>query len=817
MPFNTALSGIRAASGDLAVTGNNIANASTTGFKGSRAEFGDVYATSILGDNNNSAGSGVRLQNIAQQFKQGNVSFTENELDLAIRGNGFFVVRQAGQELYSRAGTFGIEQGHIVNNAGARLQGYSADSAGNISGLQTDIRIEQGNMPPRSTTEVLSQYNLNSAEPVLQSRGNGFRTEGNAIGVTQVGLEESTTTTLASGTDFTLPLGLDFSTQNIHFDISLTGSSGDNGTVSIHLDANAGVPPTVATLNDLRTLAGAINTQLHSPVAPQMPIDVIATAVDAGGGNYRLEFTALRDGESSEIRVENASGNATALELPVGPATATSIPGVAAVSNGYPGQAIDIVDAEGNTVTYNAKNGASAAATASELNSLAGVSATASNNMRLLAANYNNSAGNLQVNLNGVTVQGNTLQQLGIEINALTGSTLPGISAELDPATGDLIVNSVVGDDLKVKISSTTDGDSVGIVGNPGALPEILEVDHNNSLNNAIASRADGNAVVVGGEIDIVLSEGYTAENAQPPSIGLFGALTDSAFSPIVINAFDPSDQATYNSASSATIFDSLGNSHVMTQFFVRQEHNPNDPTTSPNHWVMHVQIDGENVGDPDTTLPPPDNTVPTMASYNVYFNENGSLNQVRSDEVLISNWTPKDKTGAPNGAMGPQNLLAGGTTNIPETPTSSNFVIDLSGTTQFGSAFAINNVRPNGYTTGRLSGLNIEDDGRIFARYTNDQSQVLGQVVLANFDNYQGLEPVGDTMWAENYHSGPPQVGAPGSAALGTITASALEDSNVDLSDELVNLIVAQRNFQASAKTIETADTLTQTIINMR
>lgn len=154
---------------------------------------------------------------------------------------------------------------------------------------------------------------------------------------------------------------------------------------------------------------------------------------------------------------------------------------------------------------------------------------------------------------------------------------------------------------------------------------------------------------------------------------------------------------------------------------------------------------------------------------------------------------------------------------NIPDPPTSSNFVIDLAGTTQFSSVFSVNDVDQNGYTTGRLSGLNIDDTGIIFARFTNGESMVLGQVILANFTNAQGLQPIGDSMWVENYESGPPNVGTPGSATLGTIQSGALEESNVDLSEELVRLIIAQRNFQASAKTIETTNQITQTVINLR
>ena len=300
MPFETALSGIRAASSDLSVTGNNIANASTKGFKGSRAEFGDVYANSAMGAGNNAAGSGVRLQSIAQQFTQGSISFTENELDLAISGNGFFVVRDNGEQFYTRAGTFGLDQnGYVVNNTGARLQGFPADDSGHITGLQNDIRIQAGNLEPRSTSGVQSQLNLDATSAVLQSSGLSFQTEGNAIGVTQSGLSTSTATTVNSPNSFNLPLAVDFTSETISFDVEMTASSGNNGTVSVALNSAAGVPATITSFNDLRTLAGVINSQIFSPVPPQRAVDMIATAVANDDGTYGLQFSALEAGEGS--------------------------------------------------------------------------------------------------------------------------------------------------------------------------------------------------------------------------------------------------------------------------------------------------------------------------------------------------------------------------------------------------------------------------------------------------------------------------------------------------------------------------------------
>src|SRR5690606_13687668 len=162
MSFNTALSGIRAANTELQVTGHNIANASTVGFKSSRAEFGDVYTSTLLGGGANTPGSGVTLQNIRQQYTQGNLKFTQNELDLSVNGEGFFVVEKNGERLFTRAGTFGLDKdGYIVNGTGSFLQGFAADEDGNLAGVLVNLRVDVSSQAPRQTTAVNASFNLN--------------------------------------------------------------------------------------------------------------------------------------------------------------------------------------------------------------------------------------------------------------------------------------------------------------------------------------------------------------------------------------------------------------------------------------------------------------------------------------------------------------------------------------------------------------------------------------------------------------------------------------------------------------------------------
>ena len=807
MPFDTALSGIRAASTELNVTGNNIANASTTGFKSSRVEFGDVYAQ---GSGSVAIGSGVQIQDVAQNFEQGNVAFTEKDLDLAINGNGFFVLNQQGETRYTRAGAFGLDdRGFVVNTTGAFLQGFPADAQGNIGGIAGDIQIQTSNLAPRRTTLVESVLNLDAAEPVLQREGRSLTTEGVGIGVTQVGRQNATTTVL-TGAPFTLPLANDFLTTPMDFTVELTAPATNFGAVDVNLQTTTGVPRNVTTFNDLNILASVINSQIFTPTPPQTAIDVVARAQDLGGGNFAIVITAAEEGLSSDISISGNTANSALIGLT--PALA-AVSGEAQVTNGYPAQPIQVTNPDGDTVTYNTVAGDSAATTASGLNALQGVSATARTEATI--SNYTSAAGNLALTVNSVTLTGDSLAALETEINGLSNSTLPGISAVHNAAAGTLVLTSAGGGDIAISIDSLDDGDAITVLGDPDALPQTLEVDAAADGIAAGSSDASINSLVVGGGIDIVFDEGF--DLVTPPNTLIFQPISPTEFTNVTLNEFDPTDQATYNSATSMTVFDSLGIAHVMTQYFVKQEYDPNNPTTTPNHWQVHIQIDGEDIGDPNTLLPPPQNTVATDAVYNIFFNDDGSLDTTRSEPILISNWVPLDEEGQPNSAAGPQNVLAGGSIPIPEPPTSSNFIIDYTGTTQTGSAFSVNDADQNGFATGRLSGLNIDASGIVFARFTNGESQILGQVALADFPNEEGLEPSSNSTWVENFRSGEPRVAAANTGALGTVQAGALEESNVDISAELVNLIIAQRNFQASAKTIETADTVTQTIINLR
>jgi flagellar hook protein FlgE len=405
MPFRIALSGLNAAQTDLNVTANNIANVSTNGFKGSRTEFADLFAVSLQGVSSNASGNGVRVAAVTQQFAQGNIEFTDSNLDLAVSGQGMFMVSDAGALAYTRAGAFQMNRdGYVVNSAGQRLQVYPPIAGGgfNTGGL-SDLRLQTTDSPPQATANV--EYVLN-------------------------------------------------------------------------LPANATVPP---------------------------------------------------------------------------------------------------------------------------------------------------------------------------------------------------------------------------------------------------------------------------------------------------VAVFNPNDPNSFNQATSLTLFDSLGATHTGTLYFVK--------TATANQWTAQMSIDGTLVGTPQT----------------LQYSNAGILTAPAGGQIAFPAYTPA--TGAANMAV----------------------TVDFAQSTQYGANFAVNAVTQDGYTTGRLIGIDISETGIVNARFTNGVSTPLGQIAVANFANAQGLQQLGNTQWAETFASGQALRGQAGNSGFGLIQSGALEAANVDVTEQLVNMITAQRNFQANAQMISTADSITQTIINMR
>jgi flagellar hook protein FlgE len=280
-----------------------------------------------------------------------------------------------------------------------------------------------------------------------------------------------------------------------------------------------------------------------------------------------------------------------------------------------------------------------------------------------------------------------------------------------------------------------------------------------------------------------------TLSGSPSPTNTVDAAVNLSASETQPILAFDPSNGETYNHSTSTTIYDSLGAAHTMTVYYVK--------TAAPGEWDAYTYVDGTGLANnvtPNGVAYPP--AAPEPAS--LTFDSAGAL--IPSTGDVSATGTVTYTAYPPGGGAAPIDLT-----------------FDYANTTQYGTDFAVNNLTQNGYTAGRLSGVDIDNTGVVFARFTNGQSLALGKVAMAKFNNPQGLRQLGDTSWAETFTSGDVQLGEAGTSSFGLFQSGGLENSNVDIAEQLVNLITAQRNFQANAEVITTADAVTQTIINMR
>jgi len=255
-----------------------------------------------------------------------------------------------------------------------------------------------------------------------------------------------------------------------------------------------------------------------------------------------------------------------------------------------------------------------------------------------------------------------------------------------------------------------------------------------------------------------------------------FGANLDAGASPPTSATFSIVDPTSYNNTTSGSVYDSLGNSHVFSYYFVK--------TATSGQWNIYGSVDGTAIS-------------------------NVNLGAGAGNPLVLN----FDNNGALTTAM----PVTAGLTIGGGAVTPVSFTLDMAQMSQFGSPFSVNQLYQDGYASGRLAGINIGSDGVIKGRYTNGQSQNLGQIVLASFANPNGLKPLGQNQWADSPDSGLPVIGTPGSGSLGVVQSSAVEDSNVDLTAELVSMITAQRVYQANAQSIKTQDEVMQTLVNLR
>ncbi|QJQ21800.1 flagellar hook protein FlgE [Pseudomonas sp. SK] len=264
---------------------------------------------------------------------------------------------------------------------------------------------------------------------------------------------------------------------------------------------------------------------------------------------------------------------------------------------------------------------------------------------------------------------------------------------------------------------------------------------------------------------------------------------------------FDPADQKTYTKSFPTKVYDSQGNEHTMEQFYRK---------TGTNEWTMYTLVDGRNPFDPSSTTP---------LTGTISFNSDGSVKSMTADNTghpAGSSFTVTNNTFTMTGWVPAVEDSAGNWIANGAAGNADGMRLSMNSTTSYNTETARMSQSQDGYATGILSSLSIDSTGVLFASFSNQQSRAIGQVALASFANEQGLQQIGGTRWTETYTSGIPGIDAPKTGTLGSVESNSLEASNVNLTQELVELIKAQSNYQANAKTISTESTIMQTIIQM-
>lgn len=317
-----------------------------------------------------------------------------------------------------------------------------------------------------------------------------------------------------------------------------------------------------------------------------------------------------------------------------------------------------------------------------------------------------------------------------------------------------------------------------------------------------------GDPTIVPGVLTDLKIEASNIEAQASTNINFNGNLSSSSDVIAYPAIFDPKDGSQYNFSQSTEVFDSLGNSHVMTQYFNH---------TGSNEWQAMFFLDGKPLtqaqlaatGATIGTQPVDDGTgtATTVAA--------GTLTiKFDTDGQMIPYSTTPDVR-AVNLSVGVAGAAATKNAEISTGAAALAINLKFDGTTQFGSSFSVNENDANGYTSGAFSGVKVEDDGRVFATFTNGESKLQGQVVLASFANVDGLEQGSNTVWYQTEESGSALYGEPESGSLGKLLSGSFMGSNVDISEQLVGLMSFQQNYQANAKTISSADEMMQILFS--
>lgn len=904
--FNTAVTGIKAAQTDLDVTGNNIANASTVGFKSSKTQFGDIYATAVVGAGAaNVAGSGITVTDIAQDFQAGTLEFTNNNLDLAINGSGFFQLDDGqGGTTYTRAGSFELNKdGFIVSKSGKNLQGYGLDSGGNQLPIG-NLAVTEKESAPHATESISLAVNVDSRKAAPSESAATYRAYDKDNAATF-----SYSTTMRSfdslGNEHTIKYnfveqGPVRETQTLKFG-SFTGTADVSGAEEVDLTALAGLggvgrQETLQITADTPTTGGAIRIAVNSNLgngsidvgieadttpanASQQIVNAINFAALEGGEFDGLVARASYDGVSNTITIEyekdtENSGNLTVGEVEVAspyvqfvgvnsPTVEVGSPG--AISFGVTGTAtedgtitVTLPDLPTDGSAWDGTSTVDITATYEFGDTAAEISATI--RQQLIAAtasgqplegmvdsvDFDNTSGRLTVNYveSDVVVPQTAISVLDVQSTAQSNPAEPSVidypaaasesvvwnsgsaaqveadkilaaderiaSLEVDTATNSLIV--------KFK-AEATDVDPLqfnNLVGGTLTSHTSTQVDANEVHTYQLNDRAFENGALLGATVvsiagvEVQLEEGMDEEqiadaivaveskiiDAEPKVESVALKRTGSDYEIIV--TFKPEELVEEDEIE--VVAGSVGDdTPVLSEKTVVDGDN-----SYQGVYQMYAYLNGTETLDIGKVVDPGEtgfsNNASEVGPILIKFDpSNGFLTAVNGNEFTAGDDAPAITI-----------------TGADPADNDTTITLNITGSTQFASDSIVKSAVQDGYTKGDLIGVTFGETGEMIASFSNGQSQSLGVVAMATFENQAGLTPSGDTEWVASINSGDAILNPPGTGLNGTLQSAALEQSNVDLSTELVGLIEAQRNFQANSKTIETMNTITQNILQI-
>lgn len=699
MSLNVALTGILASNTDLGVISDNIANAATTGFKKSRAEFGDlVDSMSAQG-----SGLGVRLQKITQSFKQGSIETTDNTFDMAVVGDGFFQVKSGTETFYTRAGSFHPDtNGFIVNNLKQNVQGYQVQVSEPTASSEVSLGISLDgtsfirNIADFDPTDPLT-YNNVTTVTLYDSKGFPHTLRSYFLKTTDGGV--------GGNNDWQAYHQLDNNPEiidgkTVTFD-NATGLTSTNNLINefppVELGTGADRLSILFNYKDL-TQGSAFNTfsLTVNGSARSRELTKIVGDLQLESSMMEPKMTRLSDVGVNLNAKESAPIPTVSLDFIVSFGADTVPPLVSPFDSADP-------------ATYNH-------VTSQQIYDTLGVNHT------LKAYFVRNGT-----NWDAYYTLNDTYQKTGGTI------TFDGATGLLDPISSGTITTPITFSTAELG----TGAPSLSII------PTF-----NRSLE-------------VSGDISTTTSVLASSPAANPSTI-------------------DATDPRNYHFPTSLSIYDSLGIDHTLNLYFRK---------VADNSWSIYRQFsEVESIAQRIGTISFDTNGVPTRLTDEKGYSDPDEPLTLRMPSISFGN------------GAGRQNIR-----------------IDFSETTQFDSKSVINSLGQDGYTMGEFSRVEADESGNLVATYSNNQTQVMGQVVLARFANNQGLKRQGDNNWVSTSQSGQPIVGAPGSGSAGNLVVGALEGSNVELTRELVDMITAQRGFQANAQVITTTGTLYQAVLQIR